>query len=567
MSSYWKAVKVVSVPALMLAVVLAGCGGSSSGSTSNYESTSYSKSDDGWLASDAVTDVESASDYDSDDEYESYGSGYSPSQMLSQATSGSGGNINGDGTSYSAKSDDAEPVAEMPDDGVPEASEDLDSMIRRTADIELTTKKYDEADQTISDLVKRYSMVTLADNSSKNTSYYGSSTSYRTRHIKMRVKSEKFDEFCDAVNASAGVWDIEELNKSAEDVTKQYNDNAQQIDALRTRYDWYKQRIEQTQDEEVVRGYSDDMFDALEQISYLENVNNGIQTDVNYSVVAISLIEDVGTTATVNQSNDVWGDVGDELSVLPENISTVLGGLVLFLIRIIPTLIVLAILALIAWLVYKAYRNWRKKHPAKLRTSPAVMMVRNGAPVGQSAGQPFRPQQPMPIPRPMAQPAPAPATPQQPAQQDEGVRAAEAEVPVAMTDEALSEGAQVILDRMMDGSASDTGRMAAFDAISDEVQANIADSDEFADMLAKQEEEEEATKEAEEEAKRKAEEERRAAIRARMAQPVALADDGREPMPSPSMWDDVPDATYAKIDDLRDDDAEGDEAGGADGEE
>lgn len=367
----------------MTTLLIAGCGTTSesrsgsndygSVSESNYDSTEFKST--------------ASADYDYD-EYESSGSdgGYNPSDVLDQATSEAGGGI----------SSESEGTTEATATDVPDVETGVDpatqSMIRRTADISLESEKYDEATKAMNALLQKYSLVTLSDNSQVSESYSGSA-SYRTRNIQFRIKSEQFDEFCDAIESGTDTWDVTTMDKSADDVTKQYNDNTQKIEALRARYDWYRQRLEQTNDENVAMGYSEKMFDALEEIKYLENANKGIETDVAYSIVSIHMHEDLGTAVTVKESDDVWAKVGEELSILPNSLMTALGTFVLVLLKLLPSLVILLILIAFAILVARIVAGHRRKHPRPAKQMPTpqstyYQQVASQMPGGVPSGAP-----------------------------------------------------------------------------------------------------------------------------------------------------------------------------------
>lgn len=375
----------VVVPALTLSVALAGCN-DSSGSGDYY-------SDPTAMAS-ASNSKEAGEQAVSDDFFGAGMDMFDASEM--------------------ADGDDGATSSGSSDPGAPAMPEESNAMIRRTASISIESKKYDEANQSLTGLVKKYSIVTLSDDSTANSGYY----EYRTRNLTFRIKSEQFEEFCDAIEAGKDIWDVNEMNKSSDDVTKQYNDNAQQIEALRVRYDWYRQRLEQTNDENIAMQYSDKMFDALEQIKMLENSNKDLETDVAYSVVSIYLKEDLGNTVETEKSDDIWEQVGDELAVLPNNLASAFGMFVLVLLQLLPSLLVIAILLLIVLLVFKAYKAYRSKHPKPERPVPnnqampmyyqqmaGVQRVPLAVPVPpQAAGA--VPTQPGPAPAPTPAPVP-----------------------------------------------------------------------------------------------------------------------------------------------------------------
>ena len=259
---------------------------------------------------------------------------------------------------YSAKADAAV------EDYAAGASEEMDNasdtaMIRRSADVQLRSKDYDAATKDLDALLKQFAKVVLEQSEHSDSYRY----SGRSATVRFRVAAEDFDALFKAIEDTAS-WSVENSQRYADDVTKQYNDTEQRIDALQVRYDWYKEQVQTTENPELAREYSDAMFDTLDEITRLKNQNEELSTDVKYSIITISLYEDT-TVSDIDESVGLWDEIVNEAMVLPKNIVAAFGHLLLFIISALPTLLVLGCIIAVAMLIRKA---WVRRHPS---SSPA----------------------------------------------------------------------------------------------------------------------------------------------------------------------------------------------------
>ncbi len=229
------------------------------------------------------------------------------------------------------------------------------AMIRRSADVQLSTRDFDAATKALEELLEQYATVVLEQNE-HNDSYRYSSRSLTAR---FRVDAKDFDALFKSID-DVKVWSVTSSQKYADDVTKQYSDTKQRIDALQVRYEWYKEQVQTTDNAELAREYSNAMFDTLDEITRLENQNAELDTDVKYSVVTISLYEDT-TVTDIDESVGLWDEIVNEALVLPRNIAAAFGHLLLFLITALPTILVIACVVGVIVLIRKA---WLRKHPS-----------------------------------------------------------------------------------------------------------------------------------------------------------------------------------------------------------
>lgn len=266
------------------------------------------------------------------------------------------------------------------------------AMIRKTADIEMESADFERASAELTSLVREFSTVTLSDSTSRDTSY----ATRKSRSVTFRVRTERFDEFCERVEATDGAWDITEFDRQAEDVARQYGDTKRQIETLQAKYDWYRDRIDKLTDEKLVMQYSEAMFDIAAEIKALENQNSTLETDVRYSLVSIRLVADTRASDESDRTSDVWEQLGERLTALPQTVSYAVGNLLLAIVFLLPAVIIVAAIAAVAYGIHRLFRKFVRSHARERKPGTPNL----------TAGQPWQPAPPMP---PEATPKPAPA--------------------------------------------------------------------------------------------------------------------------------------------------------------
>lgn len=230
-----------------------------------------------------------------------------------------------------------------------------ESKIVRDVNAQLTSRNFDEADKKLCELIKQYSARTMND--SYRSDYETHELS--AHDVYIRVTSEKLDAFIDAIK-SEEIWSIDSLNISADDLGDSYQTNKEQIESLRLRYNFYKQQAETADTEEAIQSWTEKMLDTLTEIETLENQNKQIDVDVAYSTVSISLTKDIGAEK-LNTSTGVGQTLIDTLTMLPTNILSAFGYLLIIVMWILPWAIIIALIVLLIRFISKKYRETHPK--------------------------------------------------------------------------------------------------------------------------------------------------------------------------------------------------------------
>lgn len=223
-----------------------------------------------------------------------------------------------------------------------------------TTNIYLTAKDYAGASASVDSILKDNGALVFADD--VRSSEY-SSRAYHTRSINARVAAEQFEPTLEQLKAIEGVT-VTSSNTYAQDKTQQYNDNAQRIELLREEYEFYRDLLDKTEDPNDVVAYTDRMFSLLDQIKTYENSNAQIDKDVAYSILNIELREDT-TLQEIDSSTGLLEQIVNEATMLPRNILAALGYIILFLLKVIPSLIIIAALIVVIVLVVKLINRYR----------------------------------------------------------------------------------------------------------------------------------------------------------------------------------------------------------------
>lgn len=284
--------------------------------------------------------------------------------LLSVAVVGCGGTTGTTSASYDTY-EGGEAAQKVDADGPTEESADAagvaaqlaapDKMVY-TADITLSTREFDKATGELDARLSAAGAVTFGDNMWQDD---WSNGTRRTRQLTVRVAAEGLKDLVRSLGEIEGVK-VTSSNVHASDRTKEYNDSESRIELLKQEYDFYEQTVRETTDPETRLVYTDRMFELLDEIKSLENTKSQIDQDVAYSVLNVTLSEDLGP-ASHDGSAGVWQEIQDSFVMIPSNIGAAFGYLLLFLINILPFLVVVGLIALVVVLVVRRRRARRPK--------------------------------------------------------------------------------------------------------------------------------------------------------------------------------------------------------------
>lgn len=248
----------------LAAMILAGCGAASGSSSSTSSAVTMNAMDTGTYSESASEDsvassagFAAASAYSADDSY---------------------GN---DSSSSDSASDDA--AAAVSDD---DTAQDIQKKIIYTADVSVQTNDYDTARSQLTDLISQY------DGFVESSSEYdnGSDTvRERSYYVTAKIPSKDFDSFMTGISTLSGK--VTSQNITSDDMTRTYSDNADRIEALETEQETLLELLAKADSVDSMIAIQKELTDVRAELAQLHHANSGIDYNVQYSTVNISLEE------------------------------------------------------------------------------------------------------------------------------------------------------------------------------------------------------------------------------------------------------------------------------------
>lgn len=106
-----------------------------------------------------------------------------------------------------------------------------------------------------------------------------------SKEISIRVKKDNFMKLYESLNDIKG--DITNASLSVDDMTKEYVNNSRKIDALQAEYDDLKDLMKKAENVEEILTIKDRLYELQYQLDSLEQSNNDIDYDAEYSILHI----------------------------------------------------------------------------------------------------------------------------------------------------------------------------------------------------------------------------------------------------------------------------------------
>lgn len=333
------------------ALTLAGCGAATLSSATS--SAAYVSGGTDSAGYDNGLSMETAAD-------EGYASAAGES-----GSSGNGSPDSGDGISSVETSD---------------TPEEIRKKIVYTGSVSLESKEYDTTKSELNELIQRYDGFVVSSNEYDNGWEDHRQRSYQ---VSVKIPSDHFDAFMNGIGGLSGK--VTSQNVNSEDMTRTYSDNADRIEALETEQKTLLELLAKADSVESMIAIQSELTDVRTELAQLHHANSGIDYDVQYSSVDLSLDE----VNTYEPTRITFGQrLKDAFGGSGENFVSFLQGLLIGLIYVLPYLVILAVLILI---LRAALKKKKKQKAAELsaggqegRTTRKKLFRKSGRSAGES---------------------------------------------------------------------------------------------------------------------------------------------------------------------------------------
>lgn len=330
----------------LLALVIAGCGAATSSATSAAPDTAlYTDSDEDWTQSSGTLERNSIAS--------------AAAESLSEESS--------DDAAVDAAADSGEAqISDAADgdegDGTEESSVPTPEQIRRkivySGDVYLESREYDTTRSQVTALVDQY------DGFLESSSEYDNGSEERRQRswqITVKIPAEHFQEFMNGLNGVTGK--VTSQNITSSDMTRTYSDNADRIEALETEQKTLLALLAKADSVDAMIAIQSQLTDVRTELAQLHHANSGIDYDVRYSSVNLSLDEVV----TYEASHVTFGQrLRDAFGGSGSAFVDFLQELVIVLIYLLPYLVLVFVLVLVIVKLIRRHRKNRRKKELKV---------------------------------------------------------------------------------------------------------------------------------------------------------------------------------------------------------
>lgn len=265
-------------------------------------------------------------------------------------------------TEASGDSGTAEGAAD--DDTLWTASDDEESVLTYSANLTIQTRNYDESWSVIKGALTKsegfLSSESQWSDSSLNPELKDDPSNGVHGYYELRVPTENLESFIQEASESGNVTS---LSRSAQNITKAYNDNADQIAFCKTKLKKIQDLLSKAKTVSDIADLEQKEMDVQHELNALQNTKSSMDLDIKYSTVYLSL-DQVAIYSSAGES------FGDKIATAFVNTWVVLmNGL---------QTIVIGIIYLIPWailigIVYFIVRFFLKKR-RKLKAGPEELL-------------------------------------------------------------------------------------------------------------------------------------------------------------------------------------------------
>ena len=224
-----------------------------------------------------------------------------------------------------------------------------------TGSLTIETLNYDDTVSAVNDHIKAYKGILEHQESYDNdTGWYennGTRTGMRSMNLTVRMPTDSFDSF---LNDLEGDGRVTYRSSDVQNITKQYNDNSAEIEALEKQQSRLLEMMDQAETIEDMVAIEQRLSEVETELNQKKSYQSSMDTDVEYSTVYVTIQE------VTRYQSKTGKDISDFGTRLKEAFSSVgvtfvwlLQGLLLLIVNLIPYAAVVVLVILVIKLIEK----------------------------------------------------------------------------------------------------------------------------------------------------------------------------------------------------------------------
>ena len=240
-------------------------------------------------------------------------------------------------------------------DSLKAVSEENEKLVYKGS-VTMETKKYEDFTDELNNIINKYHGLTEAMREQTNS--YGSYN--RTLYITLRIPAENFNNFINDLRQGSG--SVIDVSTRVDNITKNYNNNEIEIEALETQHARLLQLLSEAADLDAIIKLEERIGNVEMRLTQLKQYRNEMDSDVTYSTIDL-YINEVREYSETSYWQKLANAFGNSWIEFVSN----MGGLLIDVVYAVPTIITVIVgYLLLKKPVKKLYYRIREGRKPKL---------------------------------------------------------------------------------------------------------------------------------------------------------------------------------------------------------
>ena len=241
----------------------------------------------------------------------------------------------------------------------------IQSQRKLTKDVSISarTEKFDDTVAAIEKAVKDAGGY-ISSSQLSTGSYYGSSSSGRSKSYEIEIPADKLDSF---LGQAEDLMNIYDQSEQVTDITDTYNEAQSELDSLNIEEESLNKMLEEATKVEDTIQIQDRLAYIHMRQNELTNMLNGYDKEIAYSTVSLYLNE---VSVEEENSNTVWGRISYGFKSSLHAVGSFFVNLFVFILAASPVLIILAVIIILIVVLVRRGHKKKAEKKAKARNVP-----------------------------------------------------------------------------------------------------------------------------------------------------------------------------------------------------
>jgi hypothetical protein len=290
--------------------------------------------------------------------------GFFSAVWLALSLAACGSSSSTDSTSYYARDNSADNAAAADANGIASyegssSSSETEAIsgdkLVYTGSMEIETLTYEDTVSAVRERITAYNGIVESENAyDYDSGWYsqdGTRTGTRAIYLQVRIPTENFDAF---LNDMEGTGKVTSRSSNVENITKQYNDESAEIEALEKQETRLLEMMDQAETIDDMIAVETRLTEVQTELNQKKSDMAQMDTDIEYSTVSLSIQEVLKYSSSTDRSIPNFGEkVKEAFQSVGTTFIWLLQGLLLFILYALPYILVIVLICLLIKVIRK----------------------------------------------------------------------------------------------------------------------------------------------------------------------------------------------------------------------